>query len=67
MKLYLKTALILAIAPVLVSCDKRQYLMLTEQVGNYGIQRFEDKEKNVFCYVYRDSDGNSMTCLKGVK
>jgi len=41
--------------------------MLTKQVGEYGIQRFEDKDKNVVCYVYRDADNGAMSCLKSVK
>jgi hypothetical protein len=66
-------AIILTLAAITVflgtlgGCSTRDYTMLTKQVADYGIQRFEDKEKNVVCYVYRDSDSNSMTCLKSVR
>lgn len=43
---------------------KRDYAMLTEQVAEYGVQRFEDDKNNVTCYIYRDKDSNSMTCLE---
>lgn len=66
-------AAILAIFAIIVflgtisGCATREYTMLTKQVADYGIQRYEDKEKNVICYVYRDNDSNSMTCLKSVR
>jgi uncharacterized membrane protein YjgN (DUF898 family) len=66
-------ALVLTLAAIVVffgtlsGCATREYTMLTKQVADYGIQRFEDKEKNVICYVYRDDDSNSMTCLKSVR
>jgi uncharacterized membrane protein YjgN (DUF898 family) len=66
-------AVVLTLATIIVflgtlnGCATREYTMLTKQVADYGIQRFEDKEKNVVCYVYRDNDSNSMTCLKSVR
>jgi uncharacterized membrane protein YjgN (DUF898 family) len=58
---------VVVIFGTLSGCATREYTQLTKQVADYGIQRFEDKEKNVTCYVYRDSDSNSMTCLKSVR
>lgn len=45
----------------------RDYHMLSKQVAEYGIQRYEDKQKNVVCYVYRDDDSPAISCLKDVK
>lgn len=60
--------LIVTLAVVFLNgCAPREYKTLTEQVANYGIQRFEDKDRGVICYVYRDADGNSMWCTKSVK
>jgi hypothetical protein len=70
MKFFAIVLLLAALAAVLMStsgCATREYAMLTKQVGDYGIQRFEDKEKNVVCYVYRDSDNGAMSCVKSVK
>lgn len=56
---------LVALFLVLVGCaTPRDYRDLTKQVGNNGIQRYDDKEKNVSCWVYRDSDGSLMACLK---
>ena len=65
--LLLTMAVIVVFLGTLTGCATRDYTMLTKQVADYGIQRYEDKEKNVVCYVYRDSDSNSMTCLKSVR
>lgn len=70
MKFFATVLLLAALAAMLMSvggCATRDYTMLTKQVGDYGIQRFEDKAKNVICYVYRDSDNGAMSCLKGSK
>jgi hypothetical protein len=70
MKFFATVLLLAALAAVLMStggCATREYTMLTKQVGDYGIQRFDDKDKNVVCYVYRDSDNGAMSCVKSVK
>lgn len=54
----------LFLALLLTGCaSPRDYTQLTKQVGEYGIQRFEDKPKNVTCWLYRDDDGSVMACL----
>ena len=70
MKFFATVLLLAALAAVLMStsgCATREYTMLSKQVADYGIQRFEDKDKNVVCYVYRDADNGAMSCLKSVK
>lgn len=49
----------------LTACSTpRDYNTLSKQVAEYGIQRYEDKQKNVVCYVYRDDDSPALSCLK---
>ena len=70
MKFFMTVLLLATLTAALISlsgCATREYTMLTKQVGEYGIQRFEDKDKNVVCYVYRDADNGAMSCLKSVK
>lgn len=56
---------VLFVVLLLTGCaTSRDYKDLTKQVGNNGIQRYDDKEKNVSCWVYRDSDGSLMACLR---
>lgn len=59
--------LLVIIAAFATSCASRDYVMLTEQVADNGLQRIEDKKNGVVCYIYRDSDGNSMNCFKNKK
>lgn len=44
----------------------REYRQLTDQVGEYGVQAIEDKRNPVICYVYRDGDNSSLSCLPKV-
>jgi hypothetical protein len=37
---------------------------VTHQEAEVGVQVIEDKKTNVLCYVYRDSDVGSMSCVK---
>lgn len=54
---------ILIIAALIGGCASRDYVELTSQVGNGGLERFDDKKKDVSCYIYRDHDGSLMQCM----
>jgi hypothetical protein len=55
---------IIFIAVILTGCTTNPYAHLTEVVADNGISRFEDKRFDVNCYIYRDSDGSSISCVK---
>lgn len=47
---------------VLVGCSTSSYKKVTSQVAENGLQFYEtDADK---CYVYRDSDGSSISCFR---
>jgi hypothetical protein len=54
----------LSISIMMVGCATRDYTMLTKQVADYGLQKIQDKKTNVTCYVYRDADTSSLSCVK---
>jgi hypothetical protein len=57
--------MILLFAVILGGCaTKRDYTQLTDQVAEYGVQKIEDKKTGNICYVYRDGDWSSLSCVK---
>lgn len=48
----------------LTGCASNPYSRLTDKVVDNGLSKFEDKKGDVNCYVYRDSDGSSISCVK---
>lgn len=65
---YLATAALFIAGGMSVSgcAGHREYRQLTDQVGEYGVQAIEDKRNPVICYVYRDGDNSSLSCLPKV-
>lgn len=59
----LKFFKILSISIMLVSCATRDYQVMTKQVADYGLQKIEDKKTKVICYIYRDADSPSLSCV----
>lgn len=59
--------LLVIVAAFATSCASRDYVIVTEQVADNGLQRIEDKKNSVVCYIYRDNDGNSMQCFNKPK
>lgn len=58
----------LFLALVLVGCaSKRDFVPVTEQIANNGLSVVEDRKHDVLCYVYRDSDGSSIACVRAPK
>lgn len=56
---------LLSLVVLLTGCaSTRDYSLISKQVADYGIQRYEDKQKNVVCYIYRDKDSPALSCLK---
>lgn len=56
----------IAITLILVSTactTPRDYVQLTDQVGEYGLQVIPDSPHGVRCYVYRDGDNSSLSCV----
>ena len=51
-------------AVVMTGCASSPYSRLTDKVVDNGLSKFEDKKSEVNCYVYRDSDGSSISCVK---
>lgn len=50
---------------MLIGCSTpRSYTTMTEQIGNYGLERYTDKQKGVDCYVYSDKDNIALSCVK---
>lgn len=48
---------------LLASCSSTSsYTQLTEQVAEYGLQKYEGEKAD--CYIYRDDDTTAMQCLK---
>lgn len=54
---------LILLAFTLIGCATRDYTQLTDQVGEYGVQKIKDKKENVVCYVYRDGDNSSLSCV----
>lgn len=55
----------LPISILMVGCSTpRDYRQMTGQVAEYGVQSIQDKDKGVTCYVYRDGDWSSLSCVK---
>lgn len=50
----------------LIGCSStRDYDLMTDQiVGKNGVHHLKDKDRGVSCYVYKDGDGVSMSCVK---
>lgn len=52
------------LALVLSGCATRDYKQISDQVAEYGLQSYEDKKHSVVCYMYRDGDFSSLSCVK---
>jgi len=46
----------------LAGCSTGSYKTITSEVAENGLQVYEGKTDK--CYIYRDSDGSTMSCLK---
>lgn len=58
------TAIIVVLVVASVACTTpRDYVQLTDQVGEYGLQVISDSPHGVRCYVYRDGDNSSLSCV----
>ena len=61
MKTFISIFTILSLA----ACSStRDYQVMTDQIVDNGVQHLKDKDRGVSCYVYKDSDGVSMSCVK---
>lgn len=56
-----KPLLLLSLLAVVACASPRDYRQETEQVANYGVSTWTNGL--VTCFVYRDADSNSMSCL----
>lgn len=61
MKLFILSILLFGCA------SERDYSVVTEQVVNIGMEKIVDKSTGVVCFIYKDSDGVSNSCLKVYK
>lgn len=52
----------LFLALALTGCSTADYKQLSTQVGENGLQSYEDKA--AVCYIYRDSDTSALSCIK---
>ena len=55
--------ILLMVSFMLASCSTSQYVKV-EGIAENGLHRVEDKKMDVVCYVYQDSDGNALSCLR---
>lgn len=60
--------MIMIIMFIMLGCSTpRDYTQMTDQVAEYGVQYIEDKKNGNICYVYRDGDWSSLSCVKKSK
>jgi hypothetical protein len=56
--------LTMAFALALTGCATSPWSRMTDRVVDNGLSRFDDRNRDTTCYVYRDSDGSSISCIR---
>lgn len=56
--------LMIATALAATGCATSPWSRMTDRVVDNGLSRFDDRGRDTTCYVYRDSDGSSISCIR---
>lgn len=58
-------SLSVCIALIVSGCASRSpYVTITEYAVDQGLYKIKDKKNNTVCYIYRDEDNSSLSCVK---